>query len=307
MIHKYSLPLAKWSLHMAIKSHKTTNVSKPNLMRRRVLPPLNLIANEATKIESLIRELVLVRMGLKAESEDLLSQSSKLQNLNSFGKQLIIQMMRSNPNFRGFKIDIKDHILRPDILFLVGTLCSDFGHMNTSPLFGCKILDVGCGALSAYAPSEEDDDLITQFYRDYPPLNAEILQILGAQVTGIDPREHSKDRYEYQVSYKHRTVEFSDIHQWFAATEDRFDILTCFHLFNKSSFLYTFDSPKAIAKLFRSFRKVLAPGGLLYCVAPFLPISAQQQQANYQIFRKAGFKVLYSGYYYILVPIDPAE
>ncbi len=274
------------------------------ILSRRILPPVKLIVSEAAKIEALSHDLLSLKLGIKDYLEVPLDEYPKIQNLNSFGKQIVIQMMRSNNSFKGFKIDLKEHILQPHILFLAGTLCGNFDHMNTSPLYGFKVLDVGCGALSTYAPSDKDEDLLVRFYNDHPPLAAEILQILGAQVTGIEPRPHSKQDYAYQISYKHKVIEFSEIGNWLPSVEEKFDVIACLHLFSRPDFLYTYDSPEQLVRFFRNFKSAISPQGLLYTSVPLLPVSSENQQMNHQIFREAGFKVIYEGYYWILEPVE---
>ena len=276
--------------------------SYPGSFNRQIVPSSSSIVSEAAKIEALTKDILYCKLGLKEHTEVQINEHPKIKNLNNFGKQIIIQMMRSSSDFKGFKVDIKEHILKSDVLFLIGTLCQDFDHMNTSPLFGYKVLDIGCGALSSYVPSEENEDLLVQFYNDHPPIGAEILQILGAEVIGIDPRENSKYKYEYQVSYKHKIMEFIEISNWLKTLENKFDVLTCFNLFNKHSFLYYYNSPKEISGFFSELRKAISPQGLLYTNAPVLAISPENKYINHKIFGKAGFKVLYEGYYYILQP-----
>lgn len=288
---------------MAVKPNKQANKINPKFINRRVLPPIEYIVSEADKIEDLSREILHCKLGIKDCPEFPLDRYTKIKNLNSFGKQIVIQMMRSNPEFQGYKVDIKDHILKASTLLLAGTLCRDFDHMHTSPLYGCTLLQIGCGALAPYAPSKEDDDLLIKFYNDHPPVEAEILQILGAQVTGVDPRENHKDRYQYQVSYKHKTVEFVELNNCLTTLEGKFDVLTCFDIFNKPSFLYQHDSLKQVSRFLHGFRKVISPQGLLYSSAPVLPTTQENRQMNYTVFNEAGFKVLYEGYYFILEPM----
>lgn len=288
---------------MSFDASKRQVNGSSKILNRRILPPVKLIVSEAAKIEALSRDLLHTKLGIKDHFDVQIDEYPKIHNLNSFGKQIVIQMMRSNPNFKGFKIDLKDHILSPHILFLAGTLCGNFDHMNTSPLYGFKVLDIGCGALSSYAPTKDDEDLLVQFYNDHPPIAAEILQILGAQVTGIEPRPHNKQEYSHHISYKHKVMEFSEIGDWLPTAEEKFDVIACLHLFSRPDFLYTYSSPEQIAHFFRPFRKAISPQGLLYTSVPLLPASPENQELNQQIFREAGFKVIYEGYYWILEPV----
>ncbi|MBD1863789.1 bifunctional 2-polyprenyl-6-hydroxyphenol methylase/3-demethylubiquinol 3-O-methyltransferase UbiG [Trichocoleus sp. FACHB-46] len=288
---------------MSFDASKRQASGSSKILNRRILPPVKLIVSEAAKIEALSRDLLHTKLGIKENFDVQIDEYPKIHNLNSFGKQIVIQMMRSNPSFKGFKIDLKDHILSPHILFLAGTLCGNFDHMNTSPLYGFKVLDIGCGALSSYAPSPDDEDLLVHFYNDHPPIAAEILQILGAQVTGIEPRPHNKQEYSHPLSYKHKVMEFSEIGDWLPSAEEKFDVIACLHLFSRSDFLYTYSSPEQITDFFRNFRKAISPQGLLYTSVPLLPASPENQETNQQIFREAGFKVIYEGYYWILEPV----
>lgn len=276
------------------------------VFQRRILPKPEWVAREAADIETLLRNISYAALNLGdagASVDAFLDRYPRIKSLNSFAKQIVIRMMRSNPTFQGYKVDFKDHVLKPHILLLIGTLCQNFDSMNTSPLAGCKVLEVGCGALAPYAPPREDHDLLAQFYSDHPPIAAEILQMLGAQTIGLDPRANSKEIYQYQTSYKHRIVEFVDLKDWLSTVEEKFDVITCFHVFNRSSFMYYYETPTQIAQFLRSLRTVISPQGLLYSGTPVLPISPENIETNRQIFRDAGFKLIYEGYDLIAEPI----
>jgi hypothetical protein len=260
----------------------------------------DVVRREALRIEDLLKKLLYSKTDVDDCWDVYTHNDSKLRNLNSFGKQIATQMMRSNPDYQGFRVEFKDPALKPDVLFLIGTLCDDFDHMNTSPLYGFNILDVGCGALSPYGNSKDKENLVERFYSDQPPIAPELLQILGAHAIGIDPRSHDRQVYDYPTSYKHRTINFPEIPQWLSSLDYCFDIISCLSLFNKSSFGYYYSLPEDITQFLKLLRRATSPKGLLYCTHPFIPSSEENQQLNHQIFSDAGFNLLHEGYYLIL-------
>ncbi|HEY9625039.1 MAG TPA: hypothetical protein V6C78_32230 [Crinalium sp.] len=260
----------------------------------------NAVRREAERIEDLLRKLLYSRTDLEDGWDVYTHDYQKLRNLNSFGKQVAMQMLRSNPAFQGFRVEFKDPALKPDALFLVGTLCNDFDHMNTSPLYGINVLDVGCGSLSPYGNAKDKDSLVEQFFSDQPPIATELLQILGAHTVGIDPRHPSREVYDYQTTYKHRTMDFSDISKWLTTLDYCFDVVSCLNLFDKSNFAYYYSLPEDLSRFLKLLRRAMSPKGLLYCTHPFLPSSEENQQTNRQIFNEAGFDILHEGYYVIL-------
>ncbi|MDX2214426.1 MAG: hypothetical protein SFY66_14135 [Oculatellaceae cyanobacterium bins.114] len=288
---------------MSVKPYRMigagVGITKSQVFNQRSSFKTDLILREAEKIEDILRKILYSKADVKDVWDVYVGDNSKLRNLNSFGKQIVSQMLRSNPGFQGFKVEFKDPVLKPDALFLLGTLCDDFDHMNTSPLYGLNILDIGCGSLSPYS-STEKDNLLDQFYSDQPPIAAELLQILGARTVGIDSRPNSKEVYDYQTTYKHRTMEFSDVGKWLTGLDYLFDVVSCISLFNKAGFAYHYNLPHQIIQFLTSVRKAMALGGLLYCTAPIIPSSPENRQLNEQIFNGSGFKVLYEGYYIIL-------
>jgi hypothetical protein len=268
----------------------------------RALPQTDVVIREANHIEDLLRRLI-------ADPNDVdwelhLGRYPKLKALNSFGTQIVIRMLRSGDRFRGYKVDFDNHALKPYILFLVGTLSDDFSHMNTSPLNGVRALDVGCGALSEYGTPLDTNDLLAQFYAIHPPILPEILQMLGATTFGVDPRENSSQEFEYQVTYKHMCCEFPEISTWMQKLPSKFDLISCFNLFSRRSFNYLYQSPDEIADFFAQLRRGLNRQGLLYTSAPLIPSSSENRQMNRRIFAKAGFKIVYEGYYFILEPLS---
>jgi hypothetical protein len=287
---------------MAVKPYRKSGGSKHQSSSQQLLPSRKKIQLEAERVEDLLRKLFSAGATAQDSWELYSSQYPKLKSLNGFGKQIVVQMFRSNPAFQGYKVEFKEPILKPHILFLMGTLCEDFDYMNTSPLYGMNILDMGCGALSSYGLAEDEDDLIDQFYRDHPPIGAELLQVLGAQTTGVEPRGNLKERYDYQVTYKHRVMEFNAIKDWLKTLNTPFDVITCFNLFNRADFSYYYASPHEISAFLRDLRHVLTPKGFLYCSPPFLSFSPENKHLNYQVFEGAGLKVVHEGYYFILRP-----
>ncbi len=290
---------------MAVKSQDDRALEKPqalNYKDYRILPDPKAIANDAEQIETYLHKLILEPDTIQ-DADAYFDQFPALKHVNSFGKQVVIRMIRSSDRFQGFKIDFDNHILKPHILFLVGTLCDDFSHLHTSPLDGLRLLDIGCGALSAYLSlSERSPNLLTQFYDDHPPIEAEIMQMLGAQTYGIDPRDNDAVEYNYPIAYKHIQTEFSDVAPWLQKVKSKFDVITCFNLFSRNSFTYHYHSPKAIAEFFKGLRAGLSRHSLVYTSAPLLPSSQENRDTNRRIFDQAGFRILYEGYYVILEP-----
>ncbi|MBD2462403.1 class I SAM-dependent methyltransferase [Oscillatoria sp. FACHB-1407] len=288
---------------MSVKPYRTigagVGIANLQVFHQRAGFQTSSILREAEKIEDILRKVLYFKTDVKDAWDVYTGDSSKLKNLNSFGKQIVSQMLRSNPEFQGFKVEFKDPVLKPDVLFLLGTLCDDFDHMNTSPLYGFNVLDIGCGSLSPYG-SPEKDNLLDRFYSDQPPIAAELLQILGAHTVGIDSRPNSREVYDYQTTYKHRTMEFCDVGKWLTSLDHSFDIVSCINLFNKSGFAYHYNLPHQIIHFLTGIRKAMSPGGLLYCTLPIIPSSPENKQLNEQIFNGSGFKVIYEGYYVIL-------
>ncbi len=266
------------------------------------VPSNSVIIREAERAEALLRKLMCASPDDQTAWEICAAQYPKLKSLNSFAKQIVIRMFRSNPTFQGFKAEFKDPVLKSHVLFLLGTLCDEFDHIHTSPLYGMSVLDVGCGALSPYGTPDDKNGLTAQFYSEYPPIGAEILQILGAQTIGIDPRINSKEHYDYQVSYKHRAMEFIEIPKFLTTVKNPFDVMVCFNLFNRSGFAFYYSEPHEISGFLKMLKGGLSPQGLLYCNAPFLPSSPENRQLNEQVFIGAGLKVVYEGYFLVLQP-----
>jgi SAM-dependent methyltransferase len=287
---------------MAVKPYRKSGGNKYQPSVEQILPSSKKIRLEAEKVEDLLRKLFSTGASASDNWEIYSGQYPKLRSLNSFGKQIVVRMFRSNPAFQGYKVEFREPILKPHVLFLIGTLCEDFDYMNTSPLYGMSVLDIGCGALSTYGTANEDANLADQFYSDRPPVGAELLQILGAQTTGIEPRGNAKEIYDYQVSYKHRVMDFGAIKEWLKTLNGKLDVITCFNLFNRASFAYYYASPHEISAFLKDLRQALNPKGFLYCSAPFLSFSPENKQLNYQVFEGAGLKVVHEGYYCILRP-----
>lgn len=263
-----------------------------------------MVAREAGKIEALIQTLVDAKLSHQDITTEILESNAKLKNINSLSKQIVLNLLRSNDLFRGFKVNIKQHIIRPELMLLAGTLCETFDVMNTSPFYGYRALMVGCGALSSYTETKvETSDLIERFYSDRPPVTPEVMQILGAKVTGIEPRENNKAEYEYPVSYRHVAIGFQQLEAWLSANPEPFDVLTCFNLFSRSEFLFHYSTPEQITRFLRVLRRAIAPKGLLYSSPPLLPVSTENRSINAQVFYAAGFQTIYQGYYYILEPV----
>lgn len=257
---------------------------------------------EAEEIEGLLGRLYSTQPDDWDVRNALLESHLKIKHLNSFGKQLVIRMFRSSDRFWGYKVDFDSHLLQSGVLFLTGTLCESFDYMNTSPMLGLTVLDIGCGALSLYTEPDQDQDLLTQFYSDRPPIAAEMLQMLGAKTYGIDPRENCTADYDYQVAYKHFSVDFPEIQEWLQSLKQTFDVLSCINLFSRQSFLLDHQTPEDIADFFKDLRRSLAPNGLLYTAPPVMPSSPENRCTNRRIFTRAGFRILYEGYFLILEP-----
>ncbi|MDX2100120.1 MAG: hypothetical protein SFW36_20280 [Leptolyngbyaceae cyanobacterium bins.59] len=280
-------------------------------LNQRVVPAASVLSRKAQEVELLLEEIVRFQLGLQEYPEARIEQHSTIKNLISFSKQIITQMMRSNNRYRGYKVDTQNLIPSVKLLFLIGTLCEDFGYMNTSPLYGYNILDLGCGALSTYIEPEfpffqvkKEEEFLNQFCKDHPPLGAEILQILGARVIGLDPRAHDKAEYEYQTTYKHRAIEFNKIKEWLPSVETKFEVISCLSLFNKYDFAYHYSTSRQIAYFLNTLRSILMPKGILYSDPPETPCTPEAREMNRRIFQQAGFRVIYEGYFYILEPID---
>lgn len=269
----------------------------------RVLPKPSDVVREAKRMEQLLKRMILSPEAIAPDV--LFGRHPMLKHLNNFGTQIVIRMSRSCDRFQGFKIDFDAHVLKPHVLFLAGTLCDDFNHLHTSPLNGVRALDIGCGALSAYGGDPETSDLLAQFYHDHPPILPEILQMLGAHTIGLDPRHNDPSQYSYQPIYKHKTSDFTDIHDWLSrlSANQKFDLISCFNLFSRQSFAFHYHSPEQIIEFFKGIRRGISPEGLLYTSAPLLPSSSEYRRTNRKIFAKAGFKIIYEGYYFILEPM----
>lgn len=285
---------------MAIKSYENTDsADSPRFEYHGLLHPQR-IAAEAAEIEDLLKKCFALDDTSAEQSIEWMDQIPKIKHLNSFGKQILIRMFRSNRRFWGYKVDFNSQSLKPAVLFLVGTLCDSFDHMNTSPLYGLSVLDIGCGALSTYVKPDDDSRLIEQFYGDHPPIAAEILQMLGAKTVGVDPRHHCRDDYEYQVSYAHRAVEFGAIESWLDELSERFNVISCLNLFSRHSFLYHYAASDEFIQFFTRLWTKLMTGGLVYTTPPFAPSSEENCSANRAVFAAAGFNILHEGYYLIL-------
>lgn len=256
------------------------------------------IVQEAQRIELFFSQIMQFG-GLSKESWDRCQDYPKLRQLNSLGKQIVIRMFRSNVRFQGYKVDFEQHMLSPHVLFLAGSLSSQFDYANTSPLFGLNILDIGCGALSEYAPPDKDANLLSQFYGDRPPIGSELLQMLGAKTVGVDPRSHCTETYDYQIAYRHRMVEFDDMGEWIQDYINTFDVVSCLNILNRQSFLYGHPDPDSITNFLVNVRRSLIPNGLVYMTAPLTPSSPENRQTNRQIFSQAGLRLLHEGYYLI--------
>ena len=247
-----------------------------------------LVIQEANKIELFFSEIMQLN-GFHEKAWDSCQQYPTLKQINSLGKQIVIRMLRSNPRFRGYKVDFDNHMLSPSVLFLAGSLCDQFDYAHTSPLFGMNVLDIGCGALSEYAPYDKDANLLSQFYGDRPPVGAELLQLLGAKTTGLDPRKHCSDTYDYQVSYRHRIVEFEDMGEWIKDHINTFDVVSCLNVLKRHSFLYGHPDPEDITDFLAGVRRSLVPQGLLYSTSPLPPSTHDNRQTNRRIFNALDF------------------
>ena len=256
------------------------------------------IVHEAQRIELFFSQIMQLG-GLIEESWERCQDYPKLRQLNSLGKQIVIRMLRSNRRFQGYKVDFERHMLSPNVLFLAGSLSSQFDYANTSPLFGLNILDIGCGALSEYAPFDKDANLLSQFYGDRPPIGAELLQMLGAKTIGVDPRSHCSQTYDYQISYRHRMAEFDEMDQWIKDYINTFDVVSCLNVLNRQSFLYGHPDPESITEFLTNVRRSLISNGLIYMTAPLAPSSFENRHTNRQILSRAGLRILHEGYYLI--------
>ncbi|NEQ96445.1 MAG: hypothetical protein F6K30_06930 [Cyanothece sp. SIO2G6] len=256
------------------------------------------IVQEAQRVEAFLSNIMQLG-GLQDDAWDFCQEYPKLRQLNSLGKQIVIRMFRSNSRFQGYKVDFERHMLSPSVLFLAGSLCEQFDYTHTSPLFGLNALDIGCGALSEYAPLAKNTNLLSQFYGDRPPISAELLQMLGAKTTGLDPRTNCATTYDYQVAYRHRVVEFDGIERWVKDHVNQFDIVSCLNLLKRHSFIYAHSEPEQIVRFFANVRRSLVAKGLLYSTAPLPPSSSENRRTNRRIFQKAGFQILHEGYYLI--------
>lgn len=283
-----------------LKSSQQSAINRSHTNEKPMSPRTKAIIREAEDIKHILMQLSCLPADDLAAQHSLIEQHEKIKHLNSFGKQLLIRMFRSNDRFWGYKVDFDQHILKPSVLFLVGTLCDSFDYMNTSPIFGLSVLDVGCGALSTYGVPDKEQDLLTQFYADRPPIATEMLQMLGAKTIGLDPRANRADEYKYDVAYKHFKIEFDDIDAWLQNSPHRFDVISCMNLFNRQSFLYDHNSYEDTADFFEILHKGLATDGLLYTSPPMIPSSEENRCTNRRIFTRAGFRILHEGYFLIL-------
>ncbi|OLP18891.1 hypothetical protein BST81_08220 [Leptolyngbya sp. 'hensonii'] len=266
----------------------------------RVLPSPEVISQRATDLAPLIKAILDFKLGQSEYPEALLEQYPQIKNLNSFSKQVTTQMLRSNSRYQGYKVETKNYLLKPSTLFLLGTLCGSFDYMNTSPLYGSTILDIGCGALSPYWEENKQDDLMVQFLNDRPPIRAEVLQLLGGRITGIETRPNAKPEYDYQVSYKHRVMPLGELGSWASNLSDRFDLITCLGVLDRYEFSLCYPSPRELTRLFMGLRKILSPQGLLYADIPLIPASPAHRQTNQQIFQQAGLRIIHAGCCYVL-------
>lgn len=284
--------------------HPDSGNLSPSPERRvyRLLPKPNIVRTNAAAMEALLRDIVLCDGS--TDPFEVASSRPALKYINTFGTQVVMRMLRSAHRFQGFKIEFDHHMLKPHVLFLFGTLVNEFDLANTSPLTGIKALDVGCGALSDYASSslEKTTDLLTQFYLDHPPVLAELLQLLGAQTFGVDSRSNDPDTYAYTPIYRHITLPFNEIQAWLQKLHQPMDLITCFNLFDRPHFSYHYSSPIELTRFFKGLRAGLSDQGLLFTSAPLLPSSPQNRAMNQRIFKNAGFRMVYEGYYIILEP-----
>lgn len=258
------------------------------------------IAAQSAVVESLLGKLDGCGEDCPEAQTAFINQHVTLKHLNSFGKQLVIRMFRSSDRFRVYKVDFDHYILPHSVLFLIGTLCESFDYANTSPLFGINFLDVGCGALSRYSQTDTDQDLLAKFHSDRPPITAEMMQMLGAKTIGVDPRENSAEDYTYQVGYRHLNMEFEAIAPWLKNTQQQFDIISGLDLFSRQGFLFNHATSETAAAFLKGLRRGLASKGLLYVSPPYVPSSAENRCANRRIFTRAGFRIVYEGYFIIL-------
>jgi hypothetical protein len=291
------------------QSHGSDPSTSNHAMERytyRILPKVAEIQHHAAAMEELLCQQLL-HPDPELPWVKALEQYPRLKYLNNFGTQIVIRMLRSAYRFQGFKIDFSAHVLKPHVLFVLSTLVSDADLAHTSPLAGLKALDIGCGALSSYVPADQDStvDMLTQFYLDHPPVLAELLQLLGAQTFGVDPREYNPQAYDYTPTYRHLTFGFTEVEDWLQKLRQPMDLICCFNLFNRGSFEYHYGSPRRISQFFQGLKSGLSPQGLVFTSAPLLPSSADNIAMNRRIFTNAGFRVVYTGYYTILEPRTP--
>lgn len=280
--------------------------NQPRIPERRiyrVLPKPAAVVSSAAAMEMILRNMVLDGDPFAAW-EGAIATQPYLKYLNGFGTQVVIRMLRSAQRFQGFKVEFDQHVLKSHVLFTLGTLVNDFDIANTSPLMGVKALDIGCGALSDYASSalESTTDLLTQFYLDHPPILAELLQLLGAQTLGVDPREHAPSTYSYTPTYRHVSLSFPEIQGWLQKLRQPVDLICCFNLFHRPDFSYHYPSPQRLSSFFKGLHTGLSPQGLVFTSTPLIPATDENRMMNRRIFTNAGFRVIYEGYYMILEP-----
>ncbi|MGB3495226.1 MAG: hypothetical protein WBA57_21025, partial [Elainellaceae cyanobacterium] len=154
--------------------------------------------------------------------------------------------------------------------------------------------------LSRYSQTKTDQSLLTKFHGDRPPLTAEMIQMLGAKTIGVDPRKNLAEDYEYQVGYKHLTMEFEAIADWIKNTQQQFEVISGLDLFSRQGFLFNYATPETAAAFLKGLRRGLVSKGLLYISPPYVPSSLENRCANRRIVTRAGFHVLYEGYFLIL-------
>jgi len=258
------------------------------------------IVVQSEVIESLLGKLEGCGEDCPESQLELIDQHVTLKHLNSFGKQVVIRIFRSSDRFRVYKADFDHYILPHSVLFLIGTLCESFDYTNTSPMFGLSFLDVGCGALSRYSQTDTDQDLLAKFHSDRPPIAPEMMQMLGARTIGVDPRENCAEDYDYQAGYRHLSMEFEAIAPWLKNTQQQFDVISGLNLFSRQGFLFNHATPESVVKFLKALRRGLVAEGLLYVSPPHVPSNSENRCANRRIFMRAGFRILYEGYFFIL-------
>lgn len=126
------------------------------------------------------------------------------------------------------------------------------------------------------------------------------MQILGAKAIGVDPRENRSSDYDYEVGYRHLKMEFEDINTWISETQQQFDIISGLHLFSRQGFLFSHSTPENSVTFLKGLRRGLVPRGLLYLSPLYVPSTSDNRCANRRIFTRAGFQILYEGYFIIL-------